>query len=257
MVYANDVQSLKMRWISGVDIISNEKIKQDELIDEPRGTLIRVFELIFLDKNFLLHKDCVVYKVPRKGETGELSVIALKYRDKCDDRLFDKKIFEIENIYNFSYKLDLNNLFLNIDENKFQFKLKNKILSYDYQLFDTSKNKSEEPGVLISFFDSKESGYKLKNDDICFDTNDKCEQMMPDLCHLCPDRVIPVISNKCQNKTRKYCSMKNCGIPGGPACIRGLKGSAYLGDYCIADSPIAYCLKPSRVICVEGELLCR
>ncbi len=237
---------LQKRWISAISIDKNPNYVKDELITVPENTFQKIIQINFLDNNFNLHRDCLIYYIPSKKGSGKLKVVSLSVGQKCEEVFMAEPVWEHERIYNFAYGLKENKLILKIDSELIEFSLLN--MKY---------SKSTKYNLRVSLFDSKRKGISLEEGDICFDIDDKCLVTKSNICDLCPGAVMPVIGSQCQKTTRKYCLTKVCGEQHGPACIRGFKATQYNENYCIMDSPIGFCQKPYRVVCVDGELLCR
>jgi hypothetical protein len=51
--------------------------------------------------------------------------------------------------------------------------------------------------------------------------------------------------------------MDKCGRAGFPACIRGYVASKLDPNaFCINDSPVGFCQKGLRVVCLNNQLMC-
>ncbi|MBT4792001.1 MAG: hypothetical protein HON90_10550 [Halobacteriovoraceae bacterium] len=255
--YASFFDITQKRWASSAQILTNKNIPSTQNITEPAGTYQQILEIIYQDRSFNLHKDCLIYKIPSKlNVEGLLKVISVNYHVPCESVLMLKTKLTVSPVYNFSYELKKRKLLLSIDTKKFEYDLFNVVLNQKDKLYGHSGTHFTQPGISISFVDKKD-GYKLKERDICFDVDDKCKIVQKDLCHLCPGKILESVASTCPSRYRRYCLSATCGTKGLPACIRGHKASGYKGNYCIPGSPIGFCKKPLKVFCENGELICR
>lgn len=253
-------RTTQLRWSGAVKIITNINYNFNQDIREPRGTRIAVAEILFTDSLFKLHKDCLVYKTPVNENGGSLRVIQVKLKDDCSDFLFKKEVVIINDIYNFGFSVQDRNLILRIDAQSLSYKLFNLTLAQEYKLNQRPRENTRIQGAFVSFYDPQgenDSGELLSDGDVCFDVDDRCNVVHPDVCNFCPDGVMVVKSNQCAHAYRKVCTKKACGQQGGFACVRGNRASQYGGPYCIVDSPWAFCRKPNRVYCENKILVCR
>lgn len=246
---------VESRWLSVEEIKFSEYYEAGEPIRNPAGATIVLAELILLNQDFDYTKDCLIYTVPANKNPGELKIINIRYWENCRDHLFSTKAIAKTKVYNLALELKGRDLLINEDLKKFKLTFFNMVLEKNHKIFETSASKTLVSGVQISFVD--DAGDKLKNDELCYDVDDKCREILRNQCQRCPGGVYPVMASNCARKVRKYCGNKACGIKGNPACIRGYKATNYSGPYCINDSPLAYCIQPARVMCINGELICR
>jgi len=145
-------------------------------------------------------------------------------------------------VYNFSFNLKKNVLILNIDQHKEKIKMLN---FYNQDI------------SLLSFL--KDPGVQIPDYTICSDVSNHCASKTINNCDSCSAGVsYQVVASNCSfGSLRRYCGKKICGKKDAPACYRGRAASGYTGPFCISDSPIAFCEKPLRVICLNDELYCR
>ena len=255
-VYAYDIQGIKFRWMSAYEVRLNSHYLEGDPIKEPADTFQVIAEVDYLDRNFGQHTDWLIYRVPGKKDSGQLKILMKPPQKKCKDLILAQSKKTLENIFNFAITKEKGKLNLFIDQRKIQFLLMNEVLSRNYKLNSHAFSQTTIPGIAISFFKSK-AGHYLKDGDICFNTDDQCQTIQEDICHLCPTRVLEVVGNNCQRSYKKYCRNMVCGTKGAPACIRGWKTTGMQGHYCVPGSPLGYCKKPLRVFCEDGELICR
>ena len=246
---------LELRWSSAYELEINKDLKQDESIREPIGAVVVVAELSLFSKNFLSFKDCLVYRVPSPESAGALTVISVKVAESCYKNRFKKSIFKQKSIFNFSFLEKKQSLRLAIDKEVLKF--------YFFNIIDKKKSIQADynykiSGVRVSFIDSFGDERALDPFTICRDIPKKCGEKTRDLCHLCPGgESYSVIASNCESSLRKYCGRKICGNKNNPACMRGRAATKYSGGYCLTDSPVGICTKPSRVVCLNEELYCR
>lgn len=249
------LESLKTRWMSAYHITFNKSLSDQEL-REPKKTWLNIAQIDFLDRDFNSHTDCVLYKTPGKGQSGELKVTP-KYRSgSCKEVFFNPFIGRIGTIKKFGFHFEKNRLTLMFDLFNYDIEFLNLKLKRDFSLSQVRKVQKKDDEVLVSLMELTR-GRQLKNDEICYQVDDNCQATLSDTCFLCPNFVMAIKDGHCSDKYSKVCSNKKCGVRGHYACIRGEKFLGKLEDYCIVDSPIGYCLKPYRVFCENKRLVCR
>lgn len=256
-VWAIDLNEVQIRWSSVYQKKVDTKYITEEAIVNPAGARVVLAQLDLFTTNFRSISDCLVFEVPSKESAGTLLIIEKPIGKKCDDVKFRKSFFEFKNIYNFRMKESTHKLKLFIDRDSVSFNFFNTI--DDNIKSSTADHQYKIPGTMVSFIQNPISKPVLKNYDICSDVpNEQCESSSPNLCHLCPQgKSYLVIASNCKKSIRRYCGEKKCGLPNMPACIRGRAATDYSGPFCIADSPMAFCEKPARVVCLNNELYCR
>lgn len=222
--FGRDFLPLQKRWVGAVAVEVNSQY---------------VFSVTFLDRSFKQVKDCIIYQIPTKNKPGSLKIIELDLGAKCKGSFSKKSFATYQGIYNFSFLNLENGVTLYIDEKKIYFPFQKIKSSIIYTLNEKNKN-----------------SFEYKDGMLCYDIDDKCDVIKNKKCELCTSGVYQVIASNCPSMTRKYCGTISCGKKGKPACLRGWQATKYSGSYCIADSPIAYCEKPYRVYCLNGELFC-
>ena len=250
-------EDLQVRWSSVFDKRMDQKFLTADPITEPKGARVVIGELDLLTKDFRSITDCLVYVVPSKSKPGKLLVIQKNSKLDCDDRKFAKPHFEFEEIYNLKIEEKQQSMRVFIDRFQVNFNFFNIInsqISNDKVEFQT-----KIPGVFISFLDAPAAKSPLSEFSVCSDVpDDTCQEATNNLCHLCPSgNTYKVVASNCKKSLRTYCGYKECGLPNTPACIRGRAATGYSGPFCITDSPMAFCKKPSRVVCLNNELFCR
>jgi hypothetical protein len=255
-VYADFMQITHKRWSSAFEIKVDSHFSSGVPIKEPKGTYQSIMEIKYLDRNFQIHKDCVLYRVPNEKLQGELKVVEVEVKEVCRDNILEPSNIKIMKIFNFGFKLKKQKLDLLIDTKTISYTLYNLENGEPSTLYDSGETKTAYPGIFISF-NNKANGVNLLNGDICFDVDEQCNPIQRNICHLCPGSVIEVITDKCPSMYRRYCKDSICGDKGQAACIRGVKASGYTGPICIPGSPVGFCQKPYKVFCENGELICR
>ena len=217
----------------------NSNFKMNSPIIEPRGLTQHIITLYHLDSQFKQVKDCILYSIPKKYHPGEVIVTTVAKNESCQQSIIKKPIYENKNVFNFAFSTAPKQVTLFIDDVELEIKLQNTNETTKISLIKTQKN-----------------NFIYEEKTLCLDVNDQCQEIVNRNCQLCPTGSYQVIASNCKTKMRKYCGTKACGGLDEPACLRGWKASGYRGDYCNADSPIAYCKKPYRVFCLDGELFC-
>lgn len=236
-------QSIPKYWQSVFKVNKLTKANWGSLIERPVGGTIEVAELYFYDSNFEVSKDCLFVKVPGNKFSGTLSIVNASVNEKCSHLKFNKN------------KRELLNGFYNIS------------LSYRNEIFSVKYDTHTE-NIYFPNLDKRNKGLKfsslkyekVKNSSlkgkVCFQLDSQCKEIVNN-CDMCPTSITPVFASNCPQPLKKYCSISTCGKVGGHACVRGRKSSGFTGDYCINDSPVAYCTPPARVVCINQELVCR
>lgn len=247
---------LKKRWRSAVAINFTRDFSPYKELKTPVDTKENIFEIIFLDHQFKLHKDCLFYEYAKKKGKSTLYISKSSVQKNCQNFHTTKNILIKKNIFNFGYGLKDNVLTLIIDDKNIDLKLLNLEKGDDYRLNSNSAADYAEKGVLLSSFESTE-GEELKNGDTCFNINDNCKVTYHNICNFCPRGVREVKANNCHYQYKKICSDQACGGQGQFACLKGQKLFKELKDYCFTDSPFGFCYKPYRVFCEQGVLRCR
>lgn len=249
-------QLVEKRWLAGSEINFSEYVEMGEEIRNPPGATIPLIEVKLKGRNFSTLRDCLVYQVPALGKSGTLQLISLPPKKSCQDMiLIESRKLAQTNCYNLAFKFGGRNLKVLQDTKSYVLEFFNLKNNTSKKIFDTSASTTKVPGVEISFID--ELGESLPDGEICFDVDDSCKETVKNKCDECKLGSFPIIASGCSTKVRRYCGVKNCGLSGGPACIRGFISTGYTGPYCINDSPVAYCTPPARVVCLNEELLCR
>lgn len=250
-------EEVQVRWSSAYkkDVVSNYLTA--EPINAPKGARVVLAKIKLLTKNFKSLTDCLVYQIPSADKPGELFFIQSRLGKSCEEQKFKTAYFTYKDIFNLKLEETNSKLVIFIDQFKISFSFYNivnpnlKTESADYQL--------RVPGVLVSFVEGSVSQNILKEYEVCSDVpNDQCSNRTEDLCHLCPSgKSYQVIASNCSKPLRRYCGHKQCGEKDGPACLRGRVSTGYKGPFCITDSPMGFCEKPARVVCLNNELYCR
>lgn len=232
------LNNLAKRWV-GLQSIENinSKISQGKPIVMPKGTIQYLFTVAFFDRGFNLNYDCIYYKVPFDGEKG-IFFVTKNYTDiRCMEYSDYDSSFIQHKVKLLSFEVD-KGVIIDTGKEKISFlKLPLKVAS----------NVSE---VMLK------PRRKLENGEICEEVDDECN-VKKSQCNQCKNGFYPVIKSACQKKYTKRCGPSNCGNSGWPACIRGYVASKYKLDYCINDSPLAFCRPGLKVLCIDGELVCR
>ena len=238
-VFAGDFEEkILHRWKGILNVQKNSKINESVPIEEPAGISVMVMEVILNAKNFRPIKDCVLYVIPKSGETGTLYIHQAKITDSCESFHLNFETLKKENIYNFGYEIKKKELKLFIDSVVLKIPL----------------NKSEMLEVSTVEVDSQ---FKFQNEDYCYQVDDQCRVVKHNHCEYCPKSYLNVIETNCKTDYSKICVDHGCGKKNQPACIRGWMATNYQLNYCLPDSPIAFCRPGLRVICEAERLVCK
>lgn len=256
-VYSSSfIDYIDKSWSSGYKVTINKNYTTSLKIDEPKGTTQYIVRVDYLNKDFKKLSDCLIYQIPRTGESGSLYIHLLNNNKSCEDVLFEKHLFSIEEVYNFGISYKENILKLIIDNKTKQIKLLNSKFNTDNKIYDHIASRMYLEGVQISRVERDSNTEYYKDGSICLDVDNKCEVIKNTNCDLCQNGTHNIIASNCPSKVRRVCGIKECGEKGNPACIRGFLATKYMGDYCIPDSPVGFCKKGLRVFCENGELIC-
>lgn len=252
------VHNLQIRWASAISKRMDERFLTREPISKPKGVRVVIGEIDLLTKDWREITDCIIYEIPKKGTPGKLFVIQKKSKISCEERKFAKAHLEISEIYNLAIQENSQSLKFLIDKYQIEFDFFN-IVDHSEDS-ESSSFKTKVPGTFVSFVESTAAQKRLSDFDVCSDvpTSDNCSENPKGFCHLCPNgNTYKVVASNCRKSLRTYCGYKECGSKGQPACVRGRAATGYKGPFCITDSPMAYCQKPARVVCLNNELFCR
>lgn len=231
-------QMLSKRWADIRDVRANEMLARGKSISEPKGADIQVLEVYLNGANFKPIKDCVLFHIPSVREPGVIYWHQTQIDQPCEDYILETKTFKKEEVYNFGFNLDEKELVLLIDSTRLNFKI------------------SDNKNYLVSS-STLESNLDLNNGDICYQVDDKCKVIQKNKCDACPKSFLNVVESNCFSDYSKVCSDKSCGEKDQPACIRGRVSTGYKLNYCIPDSPIAFCREGLRVFCEADRLVCK
>lgn len=251
------VEQIQIRWSSVFNKEVNKNFLTRDPITAPNGARVVLARVDLLTKNFKKISDCLIYQIPGTNTTGELFFIQSKIDKTCEEQTFAKPYFVQKEIFNLKLEERMTSLRMFIDQQKISFNFYNIINSKINN--DSAEHQFKVPGVLVSFIDSPNSQKILNEFEVCSEVpSNECSEKTKDLCHLCPGgNSYQVVASDCSKSLRKYCGHKECGVIGSPACLRGRRSSGYKGTFCITDSPMGFCEKPSRVVCLNNELYCR
>lgn len=248
-VYADFQEEISNRWSSTIGISYNENLILGEPIKGPINTWFNFAEIYFLDTNFRIHKDCLYFYTNKEKGRSKFTYSRGQINNDCLASSIKKA--RIDKIYKMGIQKEESSLKLTVDAKDFVVILRNLPSNQDLKL---NSNSRTEP--LFSKYNS-EFGEVLKEGDTCFNTDDNCREIKPDICNFCPSGVREIKANGCFMNYKKICSSKSCGGRGEFACLRGHTLFSDIKSYCMTDSPIGFCKKPSRVFCEQGVLICR
>jgi hypothetical protein len=242
------------RWISTFSIERvNLNYKKLDLILSPRGTTQAILKINFLDQDFKEVSDCLFYKIPKVND-GEVFVIENPEQVDCMTLIAEKPYASLKSIRNFGLEIS-KKLRLKVDLYQYDYKLLNLKPKRSKKILSSSQLQAVQVASSV-LYNKKEK--ILIDGDICFDIDDECKEVMSDQCHLCEGSFFLVIAKSCEKKYQKRCGDNICGSRNMPACIRGFKTSGVRAEnYCINDSPVGFCQKGLRVVCVDHLLVCQ
>ena len=199
---------LKFRWLSAYKIESlyGGKIFKGP-IEKPKATWHPILAIYLHDINFIPQKkDCLIYFIPGDDTQGKLRIVEAKLKEKCEKLIFSPSFLEKDKIFNFSFNLTKTKLTLYLDQE-----------SYQYKYYSKNQN------INIGTLKPRNKNIFLSDGDICFEVDDQCNSVLENNCHLCPNGSFDFVASSCSRLYKKKCGENNCGIKGGPACIRGFK----------------------------------
>lgn len=247
------------RWNFGSQLSwINPHYIDSEKISEPKGVYSAVFEVEFIGADFNKYYDCINYITPKESFDGELYIIPNPKRLKCKDLDMDNSYVALKKIRNFGFEMQDSSLLLKVDEHRFKYKFLNYKMNKKNEILSNSIASSLVEGIQIASEVKYETNHNiLKNGEICFDISDDCTVTMEENCQSCEGGYYEVVASACQSKRRKVCGINNCGKKNQIACFRGYLASGIDPEnYCVQDSPVGFCNKGLRVVCINSVLMC-
>lgn len=235
--HANLLEHIEQRWQGSRSIEINPRLTPGETIKKPAAVHLKILEVTIYGKDFGLIKDCLFYRVPSKDKSGLLYLHSVYKQEDCDSQITLPAKMQKNEIYNLGIENFSGGVLLQIDTKEIP------IIS-----------RSKTPSLLISLVE--ESGHQpyVK---LCYQVDDQCRVVQKDLCEFCPQGAYPVITSACRSAYSKVCARETCGEKNGFACIRGYQATQYRENYCVSDSPVAYCKGGLRVFCENDKLICK
>lgn len=232
----------KLMWYEAHSLKISSYYVEEEPIKEPRGAWSKIFELETNTSKF-----CLYFK-PSKN-INEVRVL----KNDCSLTQIDNYVLKLSPIYNFAFRKTQWGITLLIDQNEYRYQFINMNKPKNYKIFDSSHANQLLAGMIIGELKTK----KLTDNYFCYKVNNECETIQENICDLCLSSFYPVVSSNCRRKRSFMCGENKCGQINEPACIRGFKAVELELDYCMNDSPVAYCRDGLRVMCVNNLLICR
>lgn len=220
---------LPKRWDHAVDVKLMDIALGEKIIVKEKSLIGVIF---YLGKDFSILKDCLFV-----NEKKVFSYKTVEIKKNCKE-VIEAKGAILSSFYNMNIERKLNAVLFHLDKDTWSINIKNEDESFD-----------------ITY--ASAIGSRLNNHEVCHNINDSCQESGPNICLACKSGHTNIINSNCINKFSKVCGTFTCGKKDSYVCIRGRRGSEYSGDYCINDSPLGFCEKPLRVLCVDGKLICR
>lgn len=252
-------EKTNLRWNYGVSLSwENMHYKNSEKVEEPKGTYQAVFSVKFLDKNFNYSYDCINYLIPTNEVQGELSIIANPDNVHCSKLIAETPYAKIEKIRNFGYEMKGSSLLVKVDEYRFEYNFLNFSKKFAPKLLSSSVKPSIVNGIQMASSIYYTKPLKtLNSGDICFDIDEKCDETISNKCSQCSGGHYEVVASSCATKRRKICGVDDCGKKNKPACFRGyLFSNLKPENYCISGSPVGFCERGLKVVCINSVLMC-
>jgi hypothetical protein len=241
----------------------HEFYQNNETLLKPKDSWQSLFGLNYLDRNLKQLKDCIFYRVPGVDE-GLLKIKTISAFELCEEYLLlpgDREVGAIKSLQ-FSVapdKLSIDMSFSDFRNEKWEGSFQGSYARPKAQMH-LSSAEFKSPKIIFLAAVSKEAvtqkKYFLKQNSICHDINEDCQENKASQCDQCPSGWYE-IPNGC-GQGPKFCGIHNCGNKGRPACRRGMTWQKSSEDFdCIKDASFAYCAKGLAIHCEGQKAFCR
>lgn len=246
--------ALFVRWSGAIEVTQlNPHLKKKEKIITPVATIQHLFSLGFLDVNFNKNYDCVYYEILSK-DVGNLIFTKNKTNATCPLYPKEETVIFKSLVKNFIFNFENQTLTIANDKDQFILKLNERIKTNSF-----GAHSRNVPLIVTSPIKTKnisKAQELIADGEICQKIGDEC-LIEFSKCDLCQNGFYPIIDNACPKSYTKICGNNDCGKLNMPACIRGYISTKFQLNYCINDSPIGFCDKEYRVMCINNRLICR
>lgn len=261
------------RWWGVQRIVDNHQFyKNNQIIQEPIGSVQTLMGLVYYSKDFKVYKDCLNFEIPAKGEMGSIFVVTTSLQTPCEEVNVNGKRDGNILAKSLSFNLHQGKLILQITDEKFR----TKELAFSFphlarpersEAFQSSVQRQYGRAVMILadlkqkvdqplLMGERESDWHKKDLISCQTVNDECEKSIS-TCERCRFGYFEVL-NGCPGGGPKFCGVDQCGRKGQPACRRGFlyqNGELTKMD-CREDSSFGFCQKGLRVRCQGSLAIC-
>lgn len=249
-------------WSSFVSIQDRHEFYQNnEVINKPENSWQLLFSVVLMDKNLHQGKDCVFYRVPGEAP-GVLKIKAVALNESCEKYLLTPGDREVKDIKSLQFMIDEEKLILDFTLAKYRTEKWEfpKLNRHEKKQPELHQSSADYKGAKIFFLSNQDIPANqispLKDQSLCHNINDECEEVSPSICSQCKDGWFEK-TNGCAIGP-KYCGTIECGHKGGPACRRGMKWQRIEREFdCRTDSSFAYCMKGLEVHCQGRSAYCR
>lgn len=245
-IQANEIYSSKelearlfKDWIYAYEV--SEINTPNVIITRPPKVELLLFKVNFIENGGTkLNHHCVYYRVPFKKNDGKLIISENKNLDNCEEVPNGKILYELDNIQNFKYSLQLFELKIEFEilkhKNQWIFPLLNTQSKSEHVRFKSETKKMRFPGLHLLRMDVQtdkfiknlyignlEDSFASSTSIKCYKVDKNCNQIGENLCDRCRYGFYEVVDFNCPNGGSKYCGINHCGKKGWPACPRGNK----------------------------------
>jgi hypothetical protein len=253
-----------IHWSYVLDVSDqHEFYKSGELITHPKDAWQSLFALFYVDRNLNPLKDCVFYRVPGES-SGILKIKTIQREEKCEDFLLKTGDRELRNLKSLQFIISDETVKLSFSGTDFKAQSWEALVHGKTHAKKPQQNLSsaefKAPKLIylapVSSLLSLKKGVPLKENILCHDINEDCQEVSPPRCGLCVSGWYE-IPNGC-SQGPKYCGTLQCGEKNAPACRRGMKWQRKESEFdCRTDSSFAYCKKGLSIECEGRKAFCR
>jgi hypothetical protein len=241
----------------------HEFYQNNEIILKPKDSWQSLFGLVYLDRNLQQLKDCVFYRVPGVDE-GILKIKTISAQKQCEDYLLLPGDREVSQIKSLQFILTSDEFSLDISFNdfrneKWEGKFQGSYVRPQAQMNLSSAEFKSPKMIFLAPVSPRTVSLKkdfLKENSLCHDINEDCQENQPHICDQCPGGWYE-IPNSC-GKGPKFCGTHKCGLKDRPACRRGMTWQKSTDDFdCRKNPNFAYCAKGLSIYCEGQKAFCR
>lgn len=251
-------------WANLFEVSDKHEFYQNhESITKPKDSWQTLFGLVYIDRNMQRLKDCVFFRVPGL-ENGIVKTKTISALEKCDDYLLkagDKEFPDVKSLQFavFEKELKMHLSFADFRTEKWQANFQSSFTKPKASMGLSSAEFKSPKLILLAPTSTTHVVEKKsfpKDNSLCHDINEDCEEVKPSTCNDCSNGWYE-IPNGC-HQGPKYCGILQCGKKNQPACRRGVRWQRKeVPLECRMDSSFAYCSPGFNVQCDGKKAYCR